>query len=365
MRDAIILGGGIAGASIAYQLHHRGLDTLLIEADAICSGGSAAAGAFLSPKISKPSPYKAYLNEALAFSLAFYQMHFPDLLHKEGLYKIPLDREDKIRCRGYEPYIDFPWTHAEDGYFFPEAGIVDPAALTHALLSGIDVVEKSPVDTIRHLDGYWILNETYRTKYLILATGTAPDLLPLPYLPRKKIGGYRYDVTFAGMQRLHGNRHKSVSVSTYLPHAQKVIVGATHIRGECDLNAAADADRYGLIDAAREIVSMEDLRIEGTYAGYRSFTYDYFPILGPVVDAAKTLERYPYLRSGTKVPPERFLYHPNLFMHAGLGSRGFVFAPFNAAVLCDQLLEARPIDSALLPATRFLKWARRIGIRQG
>ena len=54
--DAIVVGAGIAGCSSAYFLKEKGLKVLVIDRSGVAaSGGSSAAGAFVSPKIGKGS----------------------------------------------------------------------------------------------------------------------------------------------------------------------------------------------------------------------------------------------------------------------------------------------------------------------
>ncbi len=358
MIDVIIVGAGIAGASTAFALKKQGLRVLVLEKASVCSGGSGAAGAFLSPKMSKPSPYKTYLNRALAYALTFYETNFPDLLYKNGLMKLPLDAADIKRCRGYEPFIDFPWEKRGDAYFFPEAGLIPAKELCEALLQDIDVRENITVEKIVHDGEMWHMNDNYRAKYLILATGDIPEPIALPSLKTKKIGGYRYDVTFYEDEKCTYNIHKEVSVSTYIKG--HVIVGATHIRGDVDLQSAADADQFELIRKAQELLPMPSLKILNSYTGYRRFSFDYFPLVGSVVDEEATLEKYPYIQTGAKVPMEKYIYRPNLYIHTALGSRGFVFAPWNAEMLANAICKQKPIQQQLLPALRFQKWARKV-----
>ena len=357
MIDVIVIGAGIAGASSAFILQQRGFKVLLLEKGEICQGGSAAAGAFLSPKISKPSPYKTYLNDALKYTLAFYQNHFPDLLQKNGLLKLPLDSDDIKRCQSYEAYIDFLWEKKGDSYFFPEAGIIPVQPLCKALLKNIDLEENFPVNKIVHNGELWHINDTYSAKSLIFATGDSKEPFSLPYLQSKNIGGYRYDVHFEGYEKQNCNIHKDVSVSTAMK--EYVIVGATHIKGDIDLEEAAQNDSYSLLEKAAAIVPMPEAEILAYYTGYRRFSFDYFPFVGPLVDEKKTLEHYPFITSGARVPLSKYHYYPNLYIHTALGSRGFVFAPYNAALLADFISHQKEINPHLLPASRFQKWARK------
>ncbi len=326
---------------------------MVLERDSIGSGDSNAAGAFLSPKISKPSPYKTYLNDAFAYSLAFYKEHFPTLLQQCGLLKLPLDAEDEERLRSYEPYIDVVWQKRDEAYFFPEAGLIEPRALITALLQDIEVVEQYRYHDISYHDKWQI--DDFSATHLIIATGSAPLPFDLPYLLRKKIGGYRYDVRYHDMQHLRHNIHRELSFSHY--HDNRVIIGATHIRDESDLEKAATHDSHQLLEKAREIVPLKELKILKNYTGYRSSTRDYFPIVGKVIHHDKTLEAYPYIQKGSKVPSEKFITFPNLYIHTALASRGFVFAPYNAMLLADLVLENREIEERLSPVRLFRKWA--------
>ncbi len=357
MKTCIVIGAGIAGAATAFELAEAGLDVLVLESKEVCGGGSAAAGAFLSPKISKPSAYKTYLNTALAYSLAFYAKHFPSLLQKGGLLKLPLDDVDRKRLESYEPYIDFPWEKRQNGYFFPDAGIIAPDRLCRALLAHKRIkLRKHHTRTLTFQNDRWIVDNLYDAKYLVLATGTDDEPLPLPYLRTKRIGGYRYDIRFDDDRQLSHNIHKEVSLSLF--NENRVILGATHIREKIDLHEAAKGDRYCLVERAQIFYPMQNLKILRHYLGYRRFTFDYFPIVGEAVDARATLEVYPYIRTGAKVPHEKYRYFKGLYLHTALGSRGFVFAPWNARLLRSHILKQKAIPHPLLPATRFMKWAR-------
>ena len=345
--DAIVIGAGIAGASTAYFLNQAGLSVLVLEKNKICSGGSYPAGAFLSPKISKPSPYKSYLNDAFLFSINFYKQNFPELFYQCGLKKIPYDEKDTKRCQSYEPFIDIPYSKNNDNYFFPDAGLVNPVKVCHALLEGIEVRENFLVKDIKELD----------CKYLVLATGSDKLPIDLSYIKTKDIAGYRYDVEFDGFEKVKQNIFKDVSISAH--HDGVVAVGATHIKPNelKDLQLHTEEDSFGLLEKARELHQMSNLKILKSYAGYRNSTFDFFPIVGKLIDEKSTLKAYPYITKGTKIPAEKYHYHKNLYIHAALGSRGFVYAPYNAYLLANLITKNQEIDERLSPVRLFKKWA--------
>ncbi|HIP46295.1 MAG TPA: FAD-dependent oxidoreductase [Campylobacterales bacterium] len=353
--DAIILGAGIAGASVAFALKQKGLSVLVLEKDTICSGDSYAAGAFLSPKMSKPSPYKTYLNDAFHYSLGFYKEHFPFALEQCGLLKLPLDEADKKRLKSYEEFMTIEWEKKGEDYFFPKAGLIEPQSLIKAMLKDIDVIEDFTYHDITYVDKWKI--DDFTAIHLIIATGSSELPFDLPYLNTKKVGGYRYDVRYHDMQTLEHNIHRELSFSHY--HDHKVIIGATHIRGDVDLEDAAYHDNHTLLEKANTIQPLKNLNILKTYTGYRSATNDYFPIVGKVIHHDKTLEAYPYIKKGSKVPSEEFISFPNLYIHNALASRGFVFAPYNAMLLAELIVEGKEIDERLSPVRLFRKWARK------
>ena len=62
--DVIIVGAGINGCTTAYYLSQAGLNVALIDKTGIASGGSGAAGAFISPKFHKQGPLKDLIDVA-------------------------------------------------------------------------------------------------------------------------------------------------------------------------------------------------------------------------------------------------------------------------------------------------------------
>jgi len=70
-----------------YALVWSGM-AIVIEKDKIASGGSGAAGAFLSPKISSGSLYTAFINEAFEFSIKFYKDNFSEFLEQKGILRL-------------------------------------------------------------------------------------------------------------------------------------------------------------------------------------------------------------------------------------------------------------------------------------
>ncbi len=356
--DIIIVGAGIAGLSSAWFLREAGMRPLLLERNGLCGGGSLAAGAFVNPKLSKPSPYARYLHDAFTFTTRLYRSRFAPLFLRSGLLKLPLDEEDRGRLEGYFPAIDPAWRRTQAGYLHPEAGMIDPHALCHALAERIELRRGFEVCAPRFHSGLWRIGP-FQAPRLLLATGSDTLPIPLPYLPIKRLGGYRYDVTFGTDSHMRHTLHAALSLSPKLQG--RVILGASYQRRASlqELARSAQEDRAGLLERAAGIVAMHRPHILGYRTGIRAASFDYFPYLGEAIDHERTLERYPTLARGTRIPKERFVRFEGLYLHTALGSRGFVLAPYNAMLLRDLILEGRPLPAPLDLAQRFVKWARR------
>ena len=345
--DFLVIGSGISGATTAYFLKKAGFKVLVVEKESVCSGGSLAAGAFLSPKLSKPSKYKDYLNEALRFSLDFYQANFPTLLKRVPLHKYPIDKDDYKKLQSYEKYIDFDFQKCDGFYKLNFAGFIDPLKLCKKLLKDIEVLENVEV-TNQNL-------KEFSAKNIIIAHPNQ-TLFDTKYLKTKNIAGYRYDVRFDGCEKKNFNSHKECSISCF--YDNKVAVGATYIRDATTLEDDAKSDRFNLLKKAQSFYPMKNLKVLKSYIGVRNLSFDFFPVVGKLIDEDATLLRYPYIKKGSKVPPSKYIYHDNVYIHTALGSRGFVYAPYNAKLLVDLIVKDKKIEDHLSPVRLFLKYAR-------
>jgi len=123
--EYIIIGAGIAGCSVAYELSQYSEDILLIDKlNDISSGASGAAGAFLSPLLGKPNYFKSLVTEALKYSTNLYKTQFPNVIYNCGTTRIPKNDTDAQKFKSYEEFMDFTYLQDNDGYFFPIGSVV-------------------------------------------------------------------------------------------------------------------------------------------------------------------------------------------------------------------------------------------------
>ncbi|WP_456433512.1 NAD(P)/FAD-dependent oxidoreductase [Nitratifractor sp.] len=365
----VVIGAGIAGVMAARFLHEEGGEVLLVDRSRVpASGGSGAAGAFISPKIGKGGPLQELTNEAFAFAHRFYRERFPEQFHPTGVLRIPKNPEDKTRFALYEPHNYRPferWDAARaaaagyrnvpGGFFFPEAGDADAQEVCRLAAAGIPFVQMD-IRKLERTGGLWQLignDGMIEADSVVLATGYESPLLDLRYMGIRGLWGSRGD--YATARRFPVSCHKDFSLSS--TRNGRVKLGATHVKHPepcriCDGRPLAELERK-----ASAIADTADFRLIETFCGMRATSRDHFPLVGPVIDAERTLEEFPEVMRGAKV---ELIHYENLWILNGLGGRGFVFAPLMARHLARHILRGESFDGRIHPDRLFWKWARRL-----
>ncbi len=113
-----------------------------------------------------------------------------------------------------------------------------------------------------------------------------------------------------------------------------------------------------LLNQADELIELENLEVVKVYKGARASIKSYFPVIGKIVDYEKSLQIYPSIKNGTKIPINSLLYYPNLYVINALGSRGFVFGPYLAKILSENIINDTQIPKELSTQKLFYKMAR-------
>ncbi len=369
--DTAIIGAGINGCSCGYFLREAGQNVVLIDSEGIASGGSGAAGAFISPKFTKGGPLKELLEEAYLYSLDFYSANFPQHIRRAKLLQIANSAENEVRLEAFKETTTLTYSERTDeaealltpyakGFsscLLEEGGVVDAKAMCEALAEGIDL-KKEKVENLACSDGVWQAGSV-RAKRIILATGSYELVVAMPYLQLRRVWGHRIDVKTSTKVPFSIHHHLSISPSS---EDGTVAIGATH---ELHFDPFGDeaydyeAGRKELIEKALKSVKLEDIEVLKDYTGLRSGSNDYLPIAGRVVDASKTLEQDLDLINIKKTGDEQFVYYPELYMVNGSGGYGFVFAPFLARQLIDHICESKALDPELSPSRFFRRWAKK------
>ncbi|NLO17076.1 MAG: FAD-dependent oxidoreductase, partial [Arcobacter butzleri] len=118
-------------------------------------------------------------------------------------------------------------------------------------------------------------------------------------------------------------------------------------------------DTQKLLSLANDIIKLDDLEVLEAYGGARASSYDYFPIVGDIIDDEKTLKEFPYLKHGTRVKEDRFTKKDNLFILNGVGGRGFVLSPYIANILVEYIINQKTINEEIRSDRLFKRWVRK------
>ena len=371
--DTIIIGAGIAGATLAYELTKKHQKVLVLDTKGIASGGSGAAGAFVSPKIGKGSALQTLTNEAFEYAKDFYLRSCPDYFHQTGVIRIPKDEVDAQKFCEYEKYNEnkYEWYNKEklqslgihtefDSFFFPEAGDCDAPKVCEFLLRDIEV-KICRVDELSFESGVWVYIPTQesgneasiKAKNIVLATGYESTLADLRYMGIKGTWGTRGD--FSSKLDLRVSMHQAMSVGSNVDGIIKL--GATHEKEVKEVVPCSKEMAEGLKEKASSLIETSDMQLQEVFCGMRAGSKDYFPLVGKVIDVPFMLETYPKILRGAK--PE-LTYRDNLYVLNGLGGRGFVFAPLMAKLLAEHIVEKKTLDERVNPDRLFFKWARKL-----
>ncbi|MDA7817462.1 FAD-binding oxidoreductase [Sulfurimonas sp.] len=373
MYDIAIVGAGVNGCSMAYEFSLENKKVIIFDMDGISSGGSGAAGAFISPKFSKTGDLKELLNKAFSYSMEYYEKNFPTLFKKSRLIHIAKDEDSSKNINEYKKSTklellntpkDFMSGLSEYANSYEnicmETAVVNAKSICSAMSKGAKHI-KEKVDTLIYDDGQWIINDVYVAKHVILSTGAYKSVIDEPYIKIRGIWGHRIDVKTSTDNPY--TIHQDVSISK--SENGELAIGATH-----DVhyhpqtsNKAYDIEngRVELLNKARKTIDLEDLEVIKDYTGLRSGSSDYMPIVGRVVLSRETLRSCKNITNGKKYSADDFTYYPNLYILNGSAGYGFVLAPYLAKQLKDFILYAKDIDEAISPVRLFVRWAKRLG----
>ncbi len=382
-RSAVVVGAGIAGCSSARALAERGYQVTVVDRHAApAEAGSGNLQAVVYPKLSLRQDQLPEINlAALRYASHYYQSHWQAgrgdqcgvLVLPEGAGQSEEFAAIADRHRGADwiELLDTPALNratglslaAASGLWFNQLGWVQPQAVCRALLDHPAIRYcRAEIDTLNRSGQQWQLLADGRpvaaANQCVIASGVdSARFSQTGELPFKPIRG---QVSHLATGQLATAPRAVVCAKGYLapPRDGLLTLGASYRRDAQGTQLNADEHRHNIdqlsdSDAglAQLLAGVEVTALDGR-ANYRATTPDYLPLAGPVPDCPAMLERYAFLgRDAKTVKPLEGAYHPQLFMLAGLGSRGFSYAPLLAELLAAQMIGApEPLPATLCKA---------------
>ncbi len=389
LKEVAIIGGGIAGCTTAHALAQRGWQVTIYEsAGALADGASGNPQGIIYPRLSPwASPLSRFNLSALLYAARFYEPYWSardsspgdsfdrhSVGQRCGVLVLPeqstnhktfANIADNFRgCEEFVSLLDNKQLRAVSGValnaelalYFPTLGWIKPRQICEHLAGHPNIqVEYAEIKAVNwnSQSNRWSLKAqtsdhssvacnttTYSAKTVVLATSHRTSNFEIAsHLPLK---------TIRGQISIAPTSQKSAALRSVICGAGYIAPGdeSTHTLGatynldtnteqlrdsdhQLNLNTLADTDPA----LPTLLNNPEPAQLSGR-ASLRCATPDYLPIVGPAPVFDDFLDDFAALRDDARANiPQSGSYWPGLYIHCGLGSRGFTYAPLAAELL--------------------------------
>jgi len=360
-----IIGGGIAGASLAFSLSQYGFQPVLFEERHIGAGASGNLAGLIMPRLDRDdNPAARFSLHAYLYTLRliqYLQKDHPDIelfnpcganrqsrytSNQSEKYTKEINLFRSLQQDKFLPpdYLEF----RENRLFFPQAGVISPPTFTKLLIGKTEIIQKKVISIEKDKTSLTLITEDQKYSFdtAILANGLrAKDFLCARGLP---ITGS------LGQIDVYKDAPSPPDIKVYgpymapLPSSNKevqsgIVVGANYnslIDEHPPSAPSLKASQQNLSSLSpfkpEEIASLTPDTAHGR-ASIRCVTPDQLPIAGPLPDWSFFGGAYDGLRNGRVGPYPDAEYQNGLYALIGLGSRGLVTAPYASAMIASRI----------------------------
>lgn len=370
-----IIGGGVAGASLANALRREGLAPTIIDPNGLASGASGNPAGLIMPRLDLGDGaasrfFRAAYVEALQTIDILQRETGENFFNAYGILLKALNNDERERQRKIIEARLLPRDFIEarpDGLFFPQAGVIDPPKFCAALAGATPIIRRKALSVSANNNAVLVTldnQEQLSFDAAIIANGrdalrfVAARSLPLSgvmgqidYFPDAPPPAY------------------AIAFGPYAAPAPAggLVIGATYERLDTDEPArtSAQATRENIdavIAALPQVAFSLNAEKSVPRAAIRCQTPDRLPAAGPLPDWNYYGGAYDDLRLGKKRDYPPGMAAPGLFILTGLGSRGLVTAPYAASLIVAEMVGApieREIAEAVHPARFFIRDLKR------
>ena len=385
-----IIGAGVAGCAMAEALARRGKKALLFDQQNNIAGrASGIEAGLIAPELGlNPSNMNRFYDRAYRMALRSIEdsgikwnsRGVIEVFEKDEAHRRVQSMKDKVSlwhgAAQLMPPSEFSsqigMKVSSHGVWFPQAGALKPKTYAKYLSQKAECFLGITVYDLAYTDDGWQLYDRSGQRIatvdtlVIAAAQNSKSFKPISFLPLSSLLG---QISLIPKNENSSRLKASIVNNGYLmPSIDGFhVVGSTYSRGGFDENqwpqtvtVAGHKKNYDMLDL--ELRSLfPDCQFDQWlgYSAIRSATPDRLPVVGPVPEAKKFKRDFKRLNYGPRGKfPSGVNYQPNLFVLAGLGSRGIMTSALSAEVLTSQMLgEPWPIERTVttaLSASRFL-----------
>lgn len=274
VKTIAIVGGGLAGCSLAYLANLKGMKATIYEAsDKLASGASGGKLGMINPKLTaKPTPHSDYYTSCYANAVRMLTQINNDVEFQQcGSLHLCIDEDKDRRFKGYIENLGWYENHilrVGEDLLYPDSGCVSPVDLCHALATNADIKFNSLVSDLGEL------NEDI----IVVANSFAVNTLIKENLPVSSVRG---QVSWIKRQSSIDQNICYGGYVTPLSREGFHIVGATFQPWE-DHCEVTDADHVLNIENFNKVMTnnLQKTDVIGGWAALRASSKDRFPIVG-------------------------------------------------------------------------------------
>lgn len=362
-----VIGGGLAGCSVAYSLAIRGVTVDLYESDDhLAASSSGIPAAVTRPFLDKSlSPAARLSIDGFAYT-------------RQLLKKFGIDRPQGALWTTDELWAEIPAALGElqapseicpsPTMLFPDAQTTDVSELCHSLVqhSNIRCHFNSSVSALSAEEGEWNLTVGEKVLHysdIVVCSGAVPELLSagnsqLSSRPiRGQLSGYETDLSPPHIICGHGHVSRFRNLTW---------TGASFVPGDTSVDIR-DRDREVYAEKVAELTNNWSAQLSTQtrvdWAGIRNTTADHLPLAGQLACTDKLNARYRNSRPRRGADIAKDCRKTGLFVSLAHGSRGTVTAPICgemiAAAICNEACPLPiPVRRAIDPAREAIKQFR-------
>ncbi len=383
-KEAIIIGGGLAGFCVAGALAQRGWQCTIIDREpAPAMAGSGNQNAILMPRLSVDHDIQSQLTlQGFLFSQQFFNMldqhQNSPLWHGCGAIQIARDSMQAERMQRIVGQENIPaqliqvidqhqacaLSHCQltaGGWYIPLAGWIVPRQLCLALQAHypeqIKFVGGEHVTALEPHEGGWQVCSHKQTlaaaEHVILANATA--VAQFAQSQWCQLHAKRGQLTHLPCTQSHVHPQTIICSDIYLTPAvnQHYILGASFISADNSTQLRASEHQENLSRLKKILPGVNTSSDEvGGRAAVRAVGPDRLPVLGPIAREQQFQHHFQAAAGGnTRRQYPLPDYYPGLYVASGFGSRGLAWIPLCAeALACMMNNEVSPLPRSILQA---------------